>query len=75
MVDLISKDIPDLHGIDIITLDIVLFIAYLYHNNKNDKSHNKALKSLYKGFCDDVIKRYKLPGTLVEYMRLFNEYI
>lgn len=70
MVDNIAGEIEDLKDIDIITFDIILLNAFVYHNHeKGDSSKNKALKSVYKSFGEDVIKRHGLPGTLAEYVK------
>lgn len=67
MVDLIADEIENLKKITIITFDIVILAAYTYYLMRNDTSHNKALKAIYKRYCEDVIKRHNLPGTLKEY--------
>jgi len=69
MVDIITSEIKDLENVQVITFDVIVLIAYIYHNTKNVKEHNKALKSIYKRYCEDVIKRHKLPATLVEYVQ------
>lgn len=75
MVDEIANDLEALKDVKIITFDIVVLLAYIYYMNKGDISHNKALKSLYKRYCEDVIKRHKLPATLREYFQKSVEYI
>lgn len=75
MVDDIAKDIPVLEQIDIITFDVIVLLSYLYYMKKNDTSNNKALKSAYKRYCEDVIKRHKLPSTLSEYVKASIDYI
>jgi len=75
MVDEIAGEIKDLQGIHIITFDIIVLLAFAYHNSRNVKEHNVALKSIYKRFCEDVIKRHKLPGTLGEYIKACEEYL
>lgn len=44
-------------------------------NFMDDSSHNKALKSIYKRYCEDVIRRHKLPATLKEYFLASTGYI
>lgn len=75
MVDNISKELPDLADIEVITFDVILLLAFIYHNSKGDSSKNKALKSIYKRYCDDVIRRHKLPTTLREYIIQSQDYI
>ncbi len=75
MVDNISKEIPDLSSIEVITFDIILLLAYIYHNSRGDKSKNKALKSIYKRYGEDVIRRHKLPATLREYIIQSQDYL
>lgn len=75
MVDDIARDLEDLKDIDIITFDVIMLLAFLYHNSKNDTEYNKALKSVYKRYCEDVIKRHKLPTTLREYFIACQDYI
>ena len=53
----------------------VYSLAYVYHMSKNDISKNKALKSIYKRYYEDVIKRHKLPHTLREYFIESEKYI
>ncbi len=69
MVDLIAEEITDLKDVEIITFDIVLLQAYVFYAQKNDNTHSKALKSIYKRHCKTVIKRHQLPDTLSEYIR------
>ena len=67
MVDDIARDLEDLKDMDIITFDVIVLLAFVYHMSRGDTSKNKALKSMYKRFCEDVIKRHHLPPTLREY--------
>lgn len=70
MVDDIARDLPELSEIDIITFDIIAVLAYVYHNYVNKTSeYNKALKSGYKRYGEDVIRRHKLPHTLIDYIK------
>lgn len=75
MVDDIAKDIPALEQIDIITFDVIVLLSYVYYMKKKDTSNNKALKSAYKRYCEDVIKRHKLPATLSEYVIASKRYL
>ena len=75
MVDKIAKDLPVLNSIEIITFDIIVMISYLYYMKKEDVSNNTALKSTYKRFCEDVIRRHHLPQTLTEYVKASAAYI
>ena len=75
MFDNVAHDLPDLGNVSIITFDIVLLQAYLYHIDRNDTTNNKALKSIYKRYCQDVIKRHGLPKTLNEYTKCSIPYI
>lgn len=75
MVDEIAKEIKELKNIQIITFDIIVLLALIYHNNNNITSYNRALKSVYKKYCEDVIKRHKLPTTLFEYLKVCKEYL
>ncbi len=77
MVDQIAKEIEELQNITIITFDIILLRAWIYHNLENipQKSINKALKSIYKRHCEDVIKRHKLPATFSGYILACQEYL
>ncbi len=68
MVDNVVNDMSELQSIKVITFDIIVLIAYIYHNLHGNKGLNKALKSIYKSQCEDVIKRRKLPQTLVMYV-------
>jgi len=75
MVDDIANDLPVLEKIDIITFDVIVLLSYLYYMKKKDTSNNKALKSAYKRYCEDVIKRHRLPSTLSEYVKASIDYI
>lgn len=75
MVDLIADELEELQDIEIITFDVIVLLALIYHVENGCTQHNKALKSLYKRFCEDVIKRNKLPTTLSEYLIACKEYI
>ncbi|MDE7210124.1 MAG: hypothetical protein K2O03_01610 [Lachnospiraceae bacterium] len=75
MVDFIAGEIKALEDVEIITFDIIVLLAYIYYMSRGDSSHNKALKSIYKRYCEDVIKRHKLPVTLKEYFLASTGYI
>ena len=75
MVDQIASDLKILKGIEIITFDIIVLLAYIYYMEKGDCSNNRALKSIYKRYCEDVIKRHKLPATLKEYFLASADYL
>lgn len=75
MVDNIAHELKDLQDIDIITFDIIVLAAYIYYVHKNDSSNTKGLKSIYKRYCADVIKRHGLPKTLNEYIKASLEYL
>lgn len=75
MVDLIAEEIKDLESVQVITFDVIVLLAYIYHNTKDVKKYNKALKSIYKRYCEDVIKRHKLPATLAKYVQQSLKYI
>lgn len=75
MVELLAEDLPVLSEVNIITFDIIVLQAYIYHNLRNDNSKNKALKSIYKRYCSDVIKRHKLPETLLGYLENTFDYV
>lgn len=75
MVDIVAQEIEDLKNIDIITFDIVLLSAYVYYAKRNDNSNSKGLRSMYKTYCTDVIKRHGLPKTLGEYIRVCQDYL
>lgn len=75
MVDIIAADLEVLKDIEIITFDIIVLLSYIYYMLREDSSNNKALKSLYKKYCEDVIKRHKLPATLKEYFLASADYL
>lgn len=75
MVDNVAHELEDLKDIDIITFDVILLSAYVYYAKHNDNTKSKGLKSLYKSFCADVIKRHGLPSTLGEYIRACQDYL
>ena len=75
MVDNVAHELEDLKDVDIITFDIILLSAYVYYAEKNDNSNSKGLKSMYKKYCADVIKRHKLPPTLREYIIANQDYL
>lgn len=75
MVDNVAHELEDLKDVDIITFDIILLVAFVYYAKQNDKSNNKGLKSVYKKYCADVIKRHGLPPTLGEYIKVSQHYL
>ena len=75
MVDNVAHELEALKDIDIITFDIILLSAYVYYAEKNDNSNSKGLKSMYKKYCADVIKRRRLPPTLREYIIANQDYL
>ena len=75
MVDQIAKDLEVLKDVEIITFDVIVLLSYLFYMEKNDTSKNKAFKSVYKRYCEDVIKRHHLPKTLSEYVKASSAYI
>lgn len=75
MVDNVAHELEDLKDVDIITFDIILLSAYVYYAEKNDNSNSKGLKSMYKKYCADVIKRHRLPPTLREYILANQDYL
>lgn len=75
MVDNVARELEDLKNVDIITFDIILLSAYVYYALRNDNSNSKGLKSMYKKYCADVIKRHGLPSTLGEYIRASQDYL
>lgn len=75
MVDDIARDLKDLQNIQIITFDVIVLLAFIFYGSLNDTSHNQALKSIYKRYCEDVIKRHKLPSTLKDYVIACEDYI
>lgn len=75
MVDNVARELEDLKNVDIITFDIVLLSAYVYYAKQNNNSYSKGLKSVYKKYCADVIKRHGLPPTLGEYIKASQNYL
>lgn len=75
MVDNVARELKDLKDVDIITFDIIILQAFVYYAQKNDNSNSKALKSIYKKYCADVIKRHRLPGTLSDYIKANKDYL
>lgn len=75
MVDNIAQDLKELEEIHIITFDIIVLLALVYYNNQGITTNNKALKSIYKKYCEDVIKRHKLPKTLSGYFLASQNYL
>lgn len=75
MVDNVARELEELKTVDIITFDIIILSAYVYYSIRNDKSNTKGLKSIYKKYCADVIKRHGLPRTLSEYIRESKDYL
>ena len=75
MVDNVAHELTELNYVDIITFDIILLSAYVYYARRNDNSKSKGLKSMYKRYCADVIKRHKLPSKLSEYIKASQEYL
>lgn len=75
MVDNVARELVDLKDIDIITFDIILLQAYVYYAHQNDNSNSKGLKSIYKKYCVDVIRRHGLPKTLGDYIKASQEYL
>lgn len=75
MVDNVAHELEDLKNVDIITFDIILLSAYVHYAKKGDNSNSKGLKSMYKKYCADVIKRHRLPSTLGEYIRANKDYL
>lgn len=75
MVDNVAHELEDLKNVSIITFDIILLLAYVYYAEREDRSNSKALKSVYKKYCADVIKRHKLPATLREYIIASQNYL
>ena len=75
MVDNVAHELEDLKDVDIITFDIILLSAYVYYAKQNDNSNSKGLKSMYKKYCGDVIKRHRLPSTLGEYIKSSQNYL
>lgn len=75
MVDIVAGELEDLKDVDIITFDIILLSVYMYYAKQNDNSNSKGLKSMYKKYCADVIKRHGLPSTLGEYIKASQDYL
>ncbi len=75
MVDNVARELDDLRDVDIITFDIIILQAFVYYAQKEDHSKSKGLKSVYKKYCSDVIKRHKLPSTLSEYIKESQNYL
>lgn len=75
MVDIVAHELEDLKDVDIITFDIILLSAYVYYAKQNDNSYSKGLKSMYKKYCADVIKRHRLPPTLGNYIKACQNYL
>lgn len=75
MVDNVAWELQDLKNIDIITFDIILLTAYVFYAKKEDNTHSKGLKAMYKKYCVDVIKRHGLPATFGEYIRKSANYL
>lgn len=75
MVDNVARELEVLKDIDIITFDIIILQAYVYYAQQNDNSKSKGLKSIYKKYCADVIKRHGLPATLGEYIKSNKDYL
>ena len=74
-IDYLSNELIELKDVQVITFDIIVLLAFIYYNSRKDMSHNKALKAIYKRYCEDVIKRHKLPQTLKEYFLACQNYI
>ena len=62
MVDDIARDLDVLKDIEIITFDIIVLLSYIYY-------------ACNKRYCEDVIKRHKLPSTLTKYVFACKDYI
>lgn len=75
MVDNVARELVDLKDVDIVTFDIILLQAYVYYAHQNDNSNSKGLKSIYKKYCVDVIRRHGLPKTLGDYIKASQEYL
>ncbi|MBT9777094.1 hypothetical protein GPL15_11335 [Clostridium sp. MCC353] len=75
MVDNVARELEALENVDIITFDIILLQAYVYYALQNDKSNSKGLKSIYKKYCADVIRRHNLPATFSEYIKSSLDYL
>lgn len=75
MVDNVAHELEDLKNIDIITFDIILLTAYVYYAEQKNNTYTKGLKSMYKKYCADVIKRHRLPPTLNKYIKASRDYL
>jgi len=75
MVDNVAHELEDLKDVSIITFDVILLSAFVYYAKQNNKSYSKGLKSIYKKYCADVIKRHGLPSTLGEYIKASQNYL
>lgn len=75
MVDNVAHELEDLENVDIITFDIILLTAYVYYAKQENKTYVKGLKSMYKKYCADVIKRHGLPSTLSKYIEASMDYL
>lgn len=75
MVDIVTHELKVLENIDVITFDVILLMAYVYYARIGDNTYTKALKSLYKKYCADVIKRHRLPPTLSGYIMECQNYL
>lgn len=53
----------------------IILQAFVYYAQQNDNSNSKGLKSIYKKYCADVIKRHGLPSTLSEYIKASQDYL
>ena len=70
-VDLIAQELALLKGVTIITMDSIFLCARLYHEQKGSiEEHKPHLKSMYKKYCSDVIRRKQLPQTLNKYVEM-----
>lgn len=75
MVDNVAHELKELENIDVITFDVILLMAYVYHAKRGDTTYAKALKALYKRYGADVIKRHRLPPTLSGYIKECQHYL
>ncbi len=75
MVDIVAGELRELKDVEIITFDIILLQAYVFYARQNDNSNSKGLKSIYKKYCADVIKRHRLPPTLGDYIKASQDYL
>lgn len=53
----------------------IILQAFVYYAQQNDNSNSKGLKSIYKKYCADVIKRHGLPSTLSKYIKASQDYL